>query len=331
MTIVEQSTSAVQTLHAGDADDQMRELLHDAASFLSLTRLQAAQDDTPAEGRALVVRSDLGTDRLGHPFLQLTLRGIDRALIEARWWRYPYPADRRPHIGEVYRFEGRIDRYNGAVQLSVANIRRAEDVDVAAFYPSTRRTREELCAELDALLSTLAPDVAAIVRATLSGDLYERFCEWPAAQRHHGAVRHGLLAHSIRVAVMVEQLAAAYGPEGIAYDRDIALAAALLHDVGKVDTLPSVIGAPSSEEALRVDHVTRSVLLARDAAYRTEPGIADERLNALLHAILAHHGRKEWGAPVEPLSVEAWLVHLADLAEARLWKWSAEEEHSTPS
>lgn len=328
---MEHVASVAQTLDVANAVYRVPESLRDKSGFLCLSQLQSSTDGAQVSGQALVVRSDLGTDRFGHTFLQLTLRGVDRGLLEARWWRYPYPADRRPHIGEVYLFEGRIDRYNGTPQLTLANIRRAEDVDVAAFYPSTRRSREELCAELDTLLSTVAPDVAAVVRITLSGDLYERFCEWPAAQRHHGAVRHGLLAHSIRVAVMVEQLAAAYGPEGIAYDRDIAIAAALLHDVGKVDTLPSVVGASPSEEALRVDHVTRSVLLVRDAAFRAEPCIADERLAALLHAILAHHGRKEWGAPVEPLSVEAWLVHLADLAEARLWKWSTEEEHASVS
>ncbi|MGH3630624.1 MAG: hypothetical protein ACRDRL_24690, partial [Sciscionella sp.] len=49
------------------------------------------------------------------------------------------------------------------------------------------------------------------------------------------------------------------------------------------------------------------------------------RLDNLLHAILAHHGRQEWGAACEPHTVEAWLVHLADLAESRLWAFSNEK------
>lgn len=92
--------------------------------------------------------------------------------------------------------------------------------------------------------------------------------------------------------------------------------------MGKVYTLPAIAGSAPPEGADHFDHVTRGVLLVREATGRTEPAVGEARLDALLHAILAHHGRKEWGAPVEPATLEAWLVHLADLAEARLWEWS---------
>lgn len=106
------------------------------------------------------------------------------------------------------------------------------------------------------------------------------------------------------------------------HDAELVSAACLLHDVGKVYTLPAIAGSAPPEGADHFDHVTRGVLLVREATGRTEPAVGEARLDALLHAILAHHGRKEWGAPVEPATLEAWLVHLADLAEARLWEWS---------
>jgi 3'-5' exoribonuclease len=67
-------------------------------------------------------------------------------------------------------------------------------------------------------------------------------------------------------------------------------------------------------------------VMVHAGAARSEPGLDAPCVERLTHAILAHHGRKEWGAPVEPQTVEAWLVHLADLAESRLWDWSNEEE-----
>ena len=36
------------------------------------------------------------------------------------------------------------------------------------------------------------------------------------------------------------------------------------------------------------------------------------------HMLLAHHGRLEWGSPVTPQSMNAFIVHLADLLDARL-------------
>jgi 3'-5' exoribonuclease len=163
-----------------------------------------------------------------------------------------------------------------------------------------------------------------LVRAVLSDDVLDRFCRWPAAQQRHGAVRHGLLAHSLSVVCIATQLGETYGPDGLKHDRDIVIAASLLHDVGKIYTLPAVAGAPLPEGATECDHVTRSVLMVQDAA-RAQSLLPPERLGKLTHAILGHHGRKEWGAAVEPQSAEAWLVHLADLAESRLWDWSNEE------
>lgn len=101
-------------------------------------------------------------------------------------------------------------------------------------------------------------------------------------------------------------------------------AACLLHDVGKVYTLPEMPGAALPESALAADHVTRGALLVHAAAARLDPPLpSPERLERLTHAILAHHGRKEWGAPVEPHTAEAWLVHLADYAESHLDAWAA--------
>jgi 3'-5' exoribonuclease len=38
----------------------------------------------------------------------------------------------------------------------------------------------------------------------------------------------------------------------------------------------------------------------------------------LLHIILAHHGTKEFGSPNSPTTIEALIVHLADMTEAKL-------------
>jgi 3'-5' exoribonuclease len=197
-------------------------------------------------------------------------------------------------------------------------------VDIALFARSARRPLQDLQDELEALIGETGNEFSPLVSAVLGGENYVRFCEWPAAQSHHGAVRHGLLAHSIRVARLAQQLAVAYGPDMLTYDAELVIAAALLHDVGKICTLPRIAGGPMPEEARQLDHVTMSVLLTRTAAEQVVPRVSETRLANLLHAILAHHGTREWGAPVEPHSVDAWLVHLADLAEARLWEWSEE-------
>jgi 3'-5' exoribonuclease len=173
--------------------------------------------------------------------------------------------------------------------------------------------------------------MAALVRVVLSGETYNRFCTWPAAQRHHGAVRHGLLAHSLRVSDLAIRIASAYPPDQLTYDRSLVVAAALLHDIGKVRTLPAIAGAVVPEAVTHFDHVTLGILIVQQAVANLDPPLEPARLDALLHIILAHHARPEWGATVEPKTTEAWLVHVADLAEARLWAYSNQADTPQPA
>jgi 3'-5' exoribonuclease len=296
-----------------------------ASSYLTAAAIRAAIPGTSLDGLALVLHADVATDHSARIYLRLTLRGADGGIIDARWWRYPYPANRRPRAGQVCWFLGDVEVFGGNRQLRVRKGRPSPDVDIAAFAVSTRTPVEVLRGQLELCINELDAELAALVRAVLTGEVYTRFCEWPAAHHCHGAVRHGLLAHSVRVAALARQLASAYSGEGLLHDAGVVTVAALLHDVGKTRTLPAVAGAALPDDASRFDHITLGVLMVRLAAAHAAPPLESERLDALLHAMLAHHGRKEWGAPVEPQTVEAWLVHLADLAESRLWAWSGEE------
>lgn len=292
--------------------------------LLYFAAISQAKAGAEIVGAGLIQRAAVKADRNGYFYLALTARCADGGLIEARWWRYPHAVARCPQEGTVWRLTGQVDTFQGLPQLRVTGADPAPDVDITLFARAAQRPLGELREELEALIEEAGAELAPLVWAVLSGETYERFCVWPAAQSHHGAVRHGLLAHSIRVARLAQQLAAGYGPGKLAFDGELVIAASLLHDVGKVWTLPRIAGGPMPEEAREVDHVTRNVLAIQVAAERLSPKVSVARLAVLTHAVLAHHGQREWGAPVEPHSVEAWLVHLADYAEARLWEWSEE-------
>lgn len=109
--------------------------------------------------------------------------------------------------------------------------------------------------------------------------------------------------------------------------------AALFHDVGKIWDYEEVLDPKSStedgvlpeeseipkiwrgtEHKKNIHHITRSALIWNDAARQFKIENPDE----ILHAILAHHGLREWGSPVTPNSKMAWLLHLCDGLSARL-------------
>jgi 3'-5' exoribonuclease len=144
--------------------------------------------------------------------------------------------------------------------------------------------------------------------------IWERFRDAPAAKVYHQAYRHGLLEHTVSVAQAVS--AAANFFPGI--DREVAVAGALLHDIGKTiayndDPLAIDLtdaGRLQGEIPLGYYTVRREI----EEIPGFDPGLAQ----AVLHIILSHHGSLEHGSPVVPATREAVLVHMIDNLGGRL-------------
>lgn len=296
-----------------------------AAPPLTFDRLLATPLGQMLRGPALVAHCESGEDKNRHTYLKLTLRLSGGHSVEARWWQFTLGPDRAPVAGAVWDWAATVAEYRGERQLTINQGQALPEADPADYDHAARRPLPELIAHFRALVATLDDAMAALVLATLSGVTFERYCVWPAALRRHAAVRHGLIAHSVLVAETARNLARTYGPDGLPADMSLVVAACLLHDVGKIDTLPLMAGGAIPEAAKTLDHVTRGVLRIQAAWLQAEPRPSPERLAALLHAVMAHHRLKDWGSPVEPQTVEAALLHAADYAEAFLWGYSDQE------
>ena len=165
-------------------------------------------------------------------------------------------------------------------------------------------------ADLRELVATVqCPHLRGLLQALFSGETWERFRCAPAAKRYHQAYEHGLLEHTLTVAQGVSAMASTFG--GI--DRDVAIAGALLHDIGKLDAYTPAdgeaidltdLGKLQGEIALGYFRVRRAI--------EDRPGFPEPIAVALLHIILSHHGCLEHGSPVVPKTREATLVHMID-------------------
>jgi 3'-5' exoribonuclease len=155
------------------------------------------------------------------------------------------------------------------------------------------------CAHLRRLLDTLLGERSPVWR---------RYREAPAAKRYHQAYRHGLLEHSLTVAQGVSAACGAF--PGI--DRDVAVAGALLHDIGKVDAYAMNGGAIDMTDAGRLQGEIPLGYFRVRRAIEDLPGFPPDTAQAVLHIILAHHGALEHGSPVVPCTREATLVHMID-------------------
>jgi 3'-5' exoribonuclease len=148
------------------------------------------------------------------------------------------------------------------------------------------------------------------------------FKKAPAAKIHHHNYIGGLIEHTQSVMVVCETVCKLY-PE---LDRDLLLAGAILHDVGKTAAYEYTFRIDVTEEGGLVDHIVLGYQMVEDKIKGIE-GFPDELRLRLLHLILSHHRYGEWGSPVKPLFAEAEALCYADMLDAQLREFLQVQKH----
>jgi 3'-5' exoribonuclease len=246
--------------------------------------------------------------RNGEPFLKLRLGDLTGS-VEAVVWDGVEELAPVCGSGSIVRVLGRysVDERYGAA-LTVRRMRAAAEgeYDLAELTEGSPVPYAQLCADLDSLVETIQRRHLRDLLGRLIGRAYH---EAPAAKYYHQAYRHGLLEHCLSVAQGVSALAATF-PNGL--DRDVAVAGALLHDIGKVEAYASRNGAIELTDAGKLlGEIPLGYYMVRRAIEEIE-GFPQGDADALLHIILSHHGKLEHGSPVVPCTREATLVHFID-------------------
>jgi 3'-5' exoribonuclease len=251
--------------------------------------------------------------RNGEPFLKLQLGDVTGA-VEGVVWEGVDELAPVCDSGAVVRVLGRYtvdERYGAAITIRTVRAAAEGEYDVADITEVPPVPYHQLAADLQSLVDTvqrphLRDLLARLVDPTTKmGHAYH---EAPAAKYYHQAYRHGLLEHCLSVAQGVSALAATF--PGI--DRDIAVAGALLHDIGKVETYATRNGSIDLTDVGKLlGEIPLGYYTVRRTIERIE-GFPRADAAALLHIVLSHHGKLEHGSPVVPCTREATLVHFID-------------------
>ena len=129
---------------------------------------------------------------------------------------------------------------------------------------------------------------------------------------HHGFVG-GLLEHTLSVTRLCAFFADTYS----ILNRDLLLAAAMLHDVGKLEELSVFPANDYTDEGQLLGHIAMGMEIV-GARIRAIEGFPAKLANELKHCILAHHGELEYGSPKKPALPEAVALHFADNLDAKM-------------
>jgi 3'-5' exoribonuclease len=249
-----------------------------------VTTIAELAEDRTVDGVFAVARKRRLSTRNGRPYLAVEL--VDPSgRIEGRVWEDVELLDRRFAEGDAVRVLGRVERFGGRLQVQVRAVE-AADVDPAVLTPALRRDSDELDGFLDFLAAEIAHrELAAVVAGVLGATgVREGMRLLPAAgaDGHHGYAG-GLLEHTVGVATLCRETAQLH-PR---LRSDLLLAAALLHDVGRVRELERGPAFRPTREGALLGHVQLGVRLVDEHAADVEPTLRAE----LLHAIASHHER----------------------------------------
>lgn len=264
----------------------------------------------------LVSKKNLAETKSGNPYLALTL--MDKSgEIEARAWDNAARLDAVTEVGRIVAVEGQVKAFRDQLQLNISGLQAVAEgsIDLAHFMPASRRGMREMQAELAGLIATIGDtNLRELLAGLLQGQLLQEFSQAPAAKMMHHACLGGLLEHTLSVARLALKICEHYGK----LDRDLLLAGALLHDLGKVREFSyAAVPFDYTDQGRLIGHLVLGVEMVRRQA-ETVPALAPERLNQLLHLILSHHGRHEFGSPCLPMTSEAILLHHLDDIDAKM-------------
>ena len=269
------------------------------------------------DGYFLVLARQQRTTQSNKPYLNFVF--CDKTgQMEGRAWE---PGD--PRIakdvdrGDIVKMRGCVTRFRDSLQIKIEQLRRANpgEADKADLMPATTYDVDELWRQLLAFIDSFTDPHLKALASTIFADAHiaSTFREAPAAKQLHHAWLGGLLEHVISLLTLADRVA----PNYPILHRDLLLTGVMLHDIGKIAELAWDIGFEYTTEGVLLGHIQMGAAMV-EKTIDSLPGFPPRLRTLVLHLILSHHGKLEFGSPKLPMIPEALVLNFLDDLDAKM-------------
>lgn len=282
---------------------------------------------TPVNLKAVVCGADLSAKQGGGNFLSLSLCDASGRIS------FPIFDDvetmyEKLNEGQPYYVTGRVNVWNGNVQIKNATFKAIEEGDYSASdfiasYNISPGLEKSFKIKINSLDEPYRSVAMRAVGLGVNDGMWERFMTAPSAEKYHGSKLGGLALHTLGVMANVSNMIKVYDNIGVYGDaRDVInesrlMLKALVHDVMKVEEYEysSFIRRKPGVVGHLIDGCGYLQVVNTNLKNEGKPHLSDEDLEDVKQSILSHHG--QYG-PYEPKTVENTLIHLADMIDSRI-------------
>ena len=269
---------------------------------------------TPVNDVFYLSGRDVKDRRDGGQFLKLELTDKTGSIPAVMWDNISSALEiARP--GAFLRVSGSVGEYNGKLQMTVALLQPVAEKDVqsADFINASIYPLDEMFAEVRRCFEEVTnPHLRQLLDAIFAdGELVREFKAAPGGAKVHHAYLGGLLEHTLFMLRASRSLKTTYAE----VNYPLLVAGIILHDIGKVDEYRYETALDHTDQGRLLGHVVMGYQRV-DAAIRRLPEFPEQLAQMLLHMILSHHGKMEFGSPKIPTFVEAYLLHALDHMDA---------------
>ena len=253
----------------------------------------------------------------GSNFVTMLLRDATGKVTAVMWEGFDALTGGLIHDNDFVEVVADVLLFNGQLQLKVNRVRKVADdqVDPSLFLPVSPLKQEELEVEFDRIVGLIDdPDFRALIDAVFGAPgMRERFFRAPSAVSMHHAYLRGLAEHTVSVVRNALNMASNYPGA----NRQLLITAGLLHDIGKVMEFNYDRKIAYTDVGRLLGHISMGNSFVELHCSRIA-GFPASKKALLQHAILSHHGVLEFGSPKRPKTVDAVILHHADLLDAEM-------------
>lgn len=263
----------------------------------------------------LIQNIDQRLKKNSEPYFFITLQDSTGTVVAMLWDNYEDILKGDIATDDFLYIQGNVRQFNNQLQITIRTFQKVpeSEVDPRAFQAYSQRDLKEMKQEFtDHIASIKNPQIKElIINVFADNKIYNDFCNAPSSIAIHQGFIHGLLEHTLCVVKNCLTLQKNY-PKA---NKDILLAGAILHDIGKIFEYSWVRTFQFTDVGRLLGHIPIGFELVSKQIEKVPEFDPKIRLR-ILHMILSHHGILEYGSPKRPKTIEALILHYADYIDA---------------